>query len=61
MGIHFPGLKNIDKPIVWIFTEVGVCLVCGFAEFEVPKVQLVELCVHAKGDAGGDGMTWVHC
>jgi hypothetical protein len=55
MGIHFPGLKNIDKPIVWIFTEVGVCLVCGFAEFEVPKDQLVELCVHAKGDAAGAG------
>jgi len=26
MGIHFLGLKDIDKPVVWVFPEVIVCL-----------------------------------
>ncbi len=37
MGIHFIGLKNIDKPVVWVFPEVVVCLDCGTAEFAVPE------------------------
>ncbi len=43
MGIHFPGLKNIDKPVVWLFPEVLVCLDCGMAEFSVPKIELRQL------------------
>jgi hypothetical protein len=26
LGIHFPGLKNIDKPVAWLFPELVVCL-----------------------------------
>jgi len=48
MGIHFPELKNIDKPVVWVFLEIVVCLDCGTAEFAVPEAELREL---AKGDA----------
>jgi hypothetical protein len=48
MAIHFPGLKNIDKPAVWVFPDVVVCLDCGTAEFGVPEE---ELCRLAKGDA----------
>ena len=48
MGIHFPELKNIDKPVVWVFPEVVVCLDCGTAEFAVPEAELRQL---AKGDA----------
>jgi hypothetical protein len=40
MGIHFLELKNIDKPTVWVFPEVIVCLDCGMAEFSVPKDEL---------------------
>jgi len=47
MGIHFPGLKNIDKPVVWIFPELVVCLNCGTAQFAVPEAELRLL---AKGD-----------
>jgi hypothetical protein len=43
MAIHFPGLKDLDKPIVWVFPEVAVCLDCGAAEFSVPKDELREL------------------
>ena len=40
MAIHFPGLKNIEKPLVWVFPEVIVCLNCGAAEFSVPEAEL---------------------
>jgi len=52
MGIHFPELKDIDKPVVWVFPEVVVCLNCGTAEFAVPKEQLRQL---AKRDAAASG------
>jgi hypothetical protein len=47
MGIHLPELKNIDKPVVWVFPVV-VCSDCGTAEFAVPEAELRQL---AKGDA----------
>jgi hypothetical protein len=52
IGIHFPGLKNIDKPVVWVFPELVVCLDCGIAEFAVPEAELREL---AKGDCAAAG------
>ena len=52
MAIHFPGPKNIDKPAVWIFPELIVCLDCGTAEFAVPEAELRRL---AKGDAAAAG------
>ena len=52
MAIHFPGLKNIDKPVAWVFPELVVCLDCGTAEFTVPKFELFLL---AKGDAAPAG------
>jgi hypothetical protein len=48
IGIHFPGLKNIDKPVVWVFPELVVCLDCGTTEVLVPEAELREL---AKIDA----------
>jgi hypothetical protein len=52
MGIHFIGLENIDKPTVWVFPEVIVCLDCGTAEFAIPQAELRQL---AKGDAAAAG------
>jgi hypothetical protein len=48
VAIHFPGLKNIDKPIVWVFPELVVCMDCGNAEFAIPEPELRLL---AKGNA----------
>jgi hypothetical protein len=48
MAIHLPGLQDIDKPAVWVFSGVVVCLDCGNAEFAVPEAELRQL---AKGDA----------
>jgi hypothetical protein len=52
MGIRFLGLKNIDKPVVWVFPELVVCLDCGTAGFAVPEAELRQL---AKGDAAATG------
>jgi hypothetical protein len=49
IAIHFPGVKGLEKPIVWVFPEVLVCLSCGNAEFVVPERELRVL---AKDDAG---------
>jgi hypothetical protein len=51
-GIHFPGLKNIEKPVVWVFPELVVCLDCGMAEFVVPEAKLFLLAI---GDAAAAG------
>jgi hypothetical protein len=48
MGIRCLGLTNIDRPIVWVFPELIVCLDCGRAEFVVPEAELRQL---AKLDA----------
>jgi hypothetical protein len=48
MSIHFPGLKNVNKPTAWVFPEVLVCLDCGVSEFTVPDT---ELCVLVAGEA----------
>jgi hypothetical protein len=37
IAIHFPGLKGLNKPIVWVFPKLAVCLDCGFTEFTVPE------------------------
>ena len=43
IGIHFPGLKNLDKPVVWAFPSLLVCLDCGFTELSIPEEQRQEL------------------
>jgi hypothetical protein len=40
VAIHFPGLDGLDKPIVWGFPNLSVCLHCGFTEFTVPAREL---------------------
>jgi hypothetical protein len=40
IAIHFKGLEGLDKPIVWIFPKLVVCLHCGFSEFAVPEREL---------------------
>jgi hypothetical protein len=43
VAIHSPGLKGVDKPIVWVFPKVLVCWNCGNAEFTVPETGLRQL------------------
>jgi hypothetical protein len=51
VAIHFRGLKELDKPIIWVFPEILVCLDCGAAQFAVPEGQLRLL---AKGKAAAE-------
>ena len=46
IALHVPGLQGLDKPIVWVFPKVGLCLACGLAEFEVPAEQLKQFDGH---------------
>ena len=40
VAIHFTGIAGLNKPIVWVFPQLLVCLDCGFTEFAVPKTEL---------------------
>jgi hypothetical protein len=40
IAIHFPGLKGLNKPIVWVFPKLAVCLECGFTAFTLPETEL---------------------
>jgi len=48
IAIHFPGLKGLDKPIVWVYPKFLVCLNCGFTEFAIPETGFRQL---MEGDA----------
>jgi hypothetical protein len=50
--IHFPGLASLNKPAVFVFPELFLCLNCGKAEFVVPENDLRTL---AKDDSASAG------
>jgi hypothetical protein len=41
--IHLEGLKNLDKPSVYVFPRILVCLRCGCSRFTVPNTELAFL------------------
>jgi hypothetical protein len=43
MIIHFTVLKHVDKPAVWLFPKLLICLDCGASRFRVPKKELALL------------------
>jgi hypothetical protein len=43
MNIHLTGLANLNRPSVWVFPELLVCLNCGFSPFMVPAPELAQL------------------
>ena len=40
MVLHFSGLKNLDKPGVWVFSKLSVCLDCGSSHLDLPQKEL---------------------
>ena len=40
IAIHFPGRKGLDKPLVWVFPKLVICLDWGFTEFVIPETEL---------------------
>ena len=49
INIHFPGLENLDKPSVFVFPKLLICLDCGFTEFRIPKEELRSLAANVPG------------
>jgi len=43
MNIHRMGLWNADKPGIFVFPRVLVCLDCGFSSFMTPESELAQL------------------
>jgi hypothetical protein len=43
ISVHFHGLKNLDKPPVFVFPKLVVCMDCGFTEFAIPEAGLLLL------------------
>jgi hypothetical protein len=46
--IHFSGRENLDKPGVWVFPKLLVCLDCGFLQSTVPAPELAQLAASAS-------------
>src|SRR6267154_1030998 len=40
INVHFPGLKNLDNPAVFVFPKLLLCLDCGFTEFTLRESEL---------------------
>jgi hypothetical protein len=40
MSVHFLGLENVDKPQVWAFPRLLVCMNCGFTELTMAENEL---------------------
>ena len=43
IAIHFPGRAGLEKPPVFVFPKLVLCLNCGFTEFTIPAVELRQL------------------
>jgi hypothetical protein len=43
INIHFPGMKGMDIPTVWVFPRLVVCLSCGLTQFTIPGTELKTL------------------
>jgi hypothetical protein len=42
--LHFSGgLETLDKPLIWVYPQVVVCLDCGRAGFTIPEAELQHL------------------
>jgi hypothetical protein len=54
MSVHVLGLENVDKPVVWVFPKLWVCMDCGFTELTIAENELRLL---GKGPAKDLGHT----
>ena len=44
IGIHVPGIENLDVPTVFVFPRLVICKVCGAVQqFTVPHDELTTL------------------
>ena len=43
INIHFPGFEGLDRPTVWAFPHLLVCMDCGVTQFTLSSDQVREL------------------
>ena len=43
LNIHSVGSENRNRPSVWLFPKILVCLDCGASLFPIPKAELSRL------------------
>jgi hypothetical protein len=59
VNIHFPGFQNLNKPSVWAFPELLICLDCGFAETRIEEREL-RLLVKGLVEGGASDQDILH-
>jgi hypothetical protein len=47
MIVHFSGREILDKPGVWVFSKLSICLDCGFLQSKIPASELAQLAASA--------------
>lgn len=55
MSVHALGVANVDKPVVWVFPKLLVCMDCGFTELMIAEDELRLLGKDPAGDLGAAG------
>ena len=43
LAMHFPGWEGLNRPHVFVFPKLTVCLGCGFVEFVLSDEQREQL------------------
>lgn len=54
LALHFPGLEGLNKPIVWAFPEILLCLDCGVAIMTLDNDPLTEVRQFYTDDKSSD-------
>jgi hypothetical protein len=47
MIVHFSGREILDKPGVWVFSKLSICLDCGSLQSKIPASELAQLAASA--------------
>jgi hypothetical protein len=56
MIIHFSGIENLDRPGVWVFPDLLICLDCGRSLFTVEENEFALL---ARRRSNGESLASV--
>jgi hypothetical protein len=62
MIVHFSGRENLDKPGIWVFSKLSICLDCGFLQSKIPASEVAQLAASAPtserlvGEQAGEGV-----
>jgi hypothetical protein len=43
VNVHFPGIKNLRRPPLWVFPQLLISRDCGHVEFDLSNKELKRL------------------